>query len=396
MRAMMITTTEKLREVCERFATFPFVTLDTEFIREKTYWPVLCLIQIGIKGEAYCIDPLADELDMTPLFDLLQNDKVLKVFHAARQDLEIFHHLTGKVPAPLFDTQVAAMVCGFGESASYQQLVQELTGVALDKGMRYTDWSKRPLSDKQIAYALHDVTDLVGVYEKLCERLEQNGRKSWLAEELAVLTNPVTYAAEDRKAWQKVRCHLNKPQQIHVFAEICAWRERTAKLKNRPRRHIMKDEIIQELAVACPTTVEQMDLLRSLSKGFSKSTFGQELLEVIAKAMADEPKTYVMPTKRKALTNRQKNLGEFMRLLLAVVSDELGVAPKIIAGTDDIIDIIADEENAKAMTGWRYEAFGKYAEALKKGLLTFGYNPQKRAMSIMIEENGVKTKVGKN
>lgn len=382
MRTMMITTTEKLTEVCNRFARLPFVTLDTEFIREKTYWPVLCLIQIASREEAYCIDPLAEGIDLTPLFDLLQNERVVKVFHAARQDLEIFYHLTGKIPSPLFDTQVAAMVCGFGESASYQQLVQDLTNTAIDKSMRYTDWSKRPLTDTQVAYALHDVTHLVNVYDKLTAKLAQNNRGAWLAEEMSVLTNPQTYDIGDDSAWTKVKCHLTNARQIQVFAAVCAWRERTAKLKNRPRRHIMKDDVIQELALAHPTSAEQMDLMRSLPKGFSKSNYGQELVEVIAGAMQEEPKKYVLPEKKKSLTASQRNLGELVRLLLAVVSDDLEVAPRIIADSDDIVDIIVGRSGSKAMAGWRYDVFGKYVDALKSGKLSFSYDTKRRRVTI--------------
>ena len=383
MRLMMITTTEELTEICNRFAQLPFITLDTEFIREKTYWPVVCLIQIASREEAYCIDPLADGLDMTPLFDLLQNQHVVKVFHAARQDIEIFYHLTGKVPAPLFDTQVAAMVCGFGESVSYQQLVQDLTRTAIDKSMRYTDWSKRPLTDKQVSYALHDVTHLVNVYERLNDMLAQNGRADWLVEEMAVLTNSQTYDVSDDLAWMKMKCHLTNQEQMRVFAAVCAWRERVAKQKNKPRRHIMKDDTIQELAIAHPTTQEQMDLMRSLSHGFSKSTVGVELLEVISKAMADKtPVVLEAPAKRKTLSNSQKNLGELMRLLLAVVCDNLGVAPRIVAGPEDIVDAVIGSEKAKVFTGWRYDVFGRYAQLLKDGKLSFSYDADKRRVRL--------------
>jgi ribonuclease D len=382
MTVMMITTTEKLTEVCGRFAQLPFITLDTEFIREKTYWPVLCLIQIASKDEAYCIDPLADGIDLSPLFDLMQNENVVKVFHAARQDLEIFYHLTGQIPMPLFDTQVAAMVCGFGESVSYQQLVQELTNTAIDKSMRYTDWSKRPLTESQVSYALHDVTHLINVYEKLKDKLAQNNRGEWLSEEMSVLTSPHTYDIGDDTAWTKVRCHLTNGRQMHVFAKICAWREKTAKLKNRPRRHIMKDDMVQELAVAHPISAEQMDLMRSLPKGFSKSALGVELIDVIATAMTEEVQKYEVPEKRKGLTNSQKNIGELVRLLLSVVSDDLGVAPKIIAGTDDIVDVIVGRAGSKVMSGWRYDVFGRYVEALKAGKLSFCYDTKRRKVKI--------------
>lgn len=382
MRPMMITTTQQLTEVCDRFAQLPFVTLDTEFIREKTYWPILCLIQIASKDEAYCIDPLAKEIDLTPLFNLLKNEQVVKVFHAARQDIEIFYHLTGFVPTPLFDTQVAAMVCGFSESVSYQQLVQELTNTAIDKSMRYTDWSKRPLTDTQVAYALHDVTHLVNVYEKIKAMLAKNGRESWLDEEAQAMMDPNTYEIPNDLAWTKVKCHLAHQQQMHVFAKVCAWRERTAKNKNRPRRHIMKDDILQDLAVAHPTSADQMDLMRSLPKGFSKSAMGMELIEVISAAMSEEPKKYTPPEKRKTLSNSQKNLGELVRLLLAVVSDDLGVAPRVIADSDDIVDVINGRANTKAMQGWRYDIFGRHVEALKNGSLTFSYNAAKRRVQI--------------
>lgn len=380
---MMITTTQKLQEVCDRFACLPFVTMDTEFIREKTYYPVLCLIQIASRDEAYCIDPLAPDIDLTPLFDLLQNERVVKVFHAARQDVEIFYHLTGKVPTPLFDTQVGAMVCGFGESVSYQQLVQDLTGVVLDKSMRYTDWSKRPLTDEQVSYALHDVTHLVHVYEKIGDSLDQSGRRSWLAEEMAVLNNPATYEIENESAWTRVKCHLTKPQQLHVFSKICAWREKTAKEKNRPRRHIMKDDMVQELAVAHPVTQEQMELMRSLPSGFAKSAAGTELRRVIKEAMADKTADYQVVQKRRTVSPAQRNLAELMRLLLDVVCADLGVAPKIIAGGEDLIDVIMDVPGAKAMNGWRYDVFGRYAEELRAGKVFFGYDPQKRTVKIV-------------
>lgn len=375
---MIINTTQMLQEVCHRFEAEKFITIDTEFIREKTYYPILCLIQIASKTEAYCVDPLAEDLDLTPLFDLMQNENVIKVFHAARQDIEIFYHLTGKIPTPVFDTQIGAMVCGFGESASYQQLVQELTGVCLDKSMRYTDWSKRPLSPKQVTYALCDVTYLVHVYEKLRESLARSGRSAWLAEEMKILNNPETYDTDDETVWQRFKCPIVKPQLIHVFAKVCAWRERVAKLKDRPRRHIMKDETLLELAVAHPTTPEELDALRSLPGGFSKSGLGAELLEVIAEAMADSADTYVASEKRKPLSNTQKNLAELVKIALGVVSDRLDVAPKVIATSDDIADFVSGAKECAFLKGWRLEAFGNQAIELKAGKLAFVYDPVKR------------------
>lgn len=379
---MMIETSAALAEVCERLSKAAFITVDTEFIREKTYYPVLCLIQIASPAEAHCVDPLAEDIDLTPLFDLMQNKKVLKVFHAARQDIEIFYHLSGAIPAPLFDTQVGAMVCGFGESASYQQLVQELTGVSLDKSMRYTDWSKRPLSAKQVSYALCDVTYLVQVYEKLQASLEKSGRTDWLAEEMEVLNNPATYEVDDEAIWQRFKCPLAKAQLIHVFAKVCAWRERVAKLKDRPRRHILKDEVLVELAAAHPETEAELEALRAIPKGFAQSHLGMELLEVIKSAMADKSDTYVASSKRKPLTNAQKNLAELVRLLLDVVSSELGVASKVIADSDSIAAFVTNDKTCAFLKGWRLAAFGQKAMALKAGKICFRYDPKKYAVTL--------------
>lgn len=379
---MIIENTKKLTDICKRFEKCEFVTLDTEFIREKTYYPVLCLIQIASKDEAYCIDPMAADLDLAPLFDLLQNKKVLKVFHAARQDVEIFYHLTGKVPEPIFDTQIGAMVCGFNESVSYQQLVQELTGVSLDKSMRYTDWSKRPLSEKQIQYALCDVTHLVHVFEALKGQLKQSGRMAWLAEETAVLTNPRTYNVDESMVWQKYKTPFNKPQQLHVFAKVAEWREKTAKVKNKPRRHILKDEVLLELAAAHPESKQELERLRGLPNGFEKSSYATEILEVINLAMTDKAGVYVPSSKRPVLTNGQRNLSELLKFLLAVVADELGVASKVIASSDDIADFILGVKDAKILNGWRYDVFGKKAQALKQGKISFYYDPKRKKVTL--------------
>lgn len=379
---MMIENTKKLADVCKRFQKCEFVTLDTEFIREKTYYPVLCLIQIASKDEAYCIDPLAADLDLTPLFDLLQNKKVLKVFHAARQDVEIFYHLTGKVPDPIFDTQIGAMVCGFNESVSYQQLVQDLTGVSLDKSMRFTDWSKRPLSEQQIQYALCDVTHLVHVFEALRQQLKQSGRMEWLKEETAVLTNPRTYDVDESTVWQKYKTPFNKPQQLHIFAKVVEWRERKAKLKNKPRRHILKDEVLLELAVAHPGNKQELERLRGLPNGFEKGPYAAEILDVINQAMADKSGVYVPGSKRPPLTNGQRNLSELLKFLLSVVADELGVACKVIATSDDIADFILGVKDTKILSGWRYDVFGKKAEALKQGKIAFYYDPKRKKVTL--------------
>lgn len=387
MTDMMIVDTATLLDVCTRFKTYEFITIDTEFIREKTYYPILCLVQIATKDEAYCVDPLAENMDLTPLFDLMQDKNVLKVFHAARQDVEIFYHLSGKIPVPLFDTQIGAMVCGFNESVSYQQLVQELAGVTLDKSMRYTDWSKRPLTDKQVEYALCDVTHLVHVFEALKKQLQKSGRMEWLKEEMAVLTNPKTYDVDESAIWQKLKAPLYKPQQLHVFAKLSEWREKMAKLKNKPRRHLLKDEAILELAAAHPETKEEMERLRGLPNGFSKSSYGTEILDIIKQAMEDKSSLYVPSLKRPPLSNGQKNLSELLRFLLSVVADELGVASKVIASNDDLADFILGLKDARILSGWRYEVFGKKAQALKQGNVSFYYDPKRKKVTVLEKQD---------
>ena len=373
----MITTTEKLTEVCGRFAQLPFITLDTEFIREKTYYPELCLIQIaGLKTEA-CIDALANDLDLTPLFDLLQNPDVVKVFHAAHQDVEIFLHLTGKIPTPLFDTQVAAMVCGYGENVGYQQLVHDVTGVSLDKSMRFTDWKRRPLSEEQIAYALNDVTYLRDIYTSFVAKIKENGRGSWLEQELEVQNNPRTYETDDNEIWRRVKIPFKKQIQTYIFSKLCAWREKTAKKKNVPRKHILKDDALIELAVVSPSTPEEMERCRSLSSGFCKSAFGKEILNVIQSAKSDDPKNYPQDWKpKKSLTATQHTMVDLLRLLLSVQCASFGVAPKIIATTEDLQKLACGDNDVLCMKGWRREIFGEKVFLFKQGKLSICFDPK--------------------
>lgn len=374
---MMITTTKELKKFCKKLAKYPFITVDTEFIREKTYYPVLCLIQLGCSDEAACVDPLAPDMDLSPLFDLFLNPKVLKVFHAARQDLEIFYHLMGKMPTPLFDTQIAAMVCGYGDAVSYQQLVEQLTQTRLDKSMRFTDWAKRPLLDKQIGYALNDVIPLVEVYQKLTAELQKNGRLDWLKEEQDILNDPHTYQIDDESAWKRLKCTLKKPKEIHLFATLCAWREKTAKQKNRPRRHILKDEVIQELATLAPTTPAELDTLRSIPHGFAKSETAQSLLKAIQSALKDDPTTFEKPTIRKPLKPAQKSFLEMLKLLLAIVAQQEKVAAKVLASADDLYNFAAGDETVPFLKGWRFDLFGQKAQLLHQGKLCLIYRPDK-------------------
>lgn len=385
---MMITTTTDLAAICQRFATEPFVTLDTEFIRETTYYPELCLIQMASPKEAVCIDPTVTDLDLSPLFELLQNKNVVKVFHAARQDVEIFYHLSGQIPTPLFDTQVAAMVCGYGESVGYQQLVQDITGTILDKSMRVTDWSRRPLNDKQIAYALCDVTYLRDVYHFLSAELEKSGRGQWLTEELAIQNNPETYEVNNDTVWQKIKVPFKKPIQVHIFAKLCAWREAVAKQKNLPRRYILKDDALIELVAECPQTTDELQKLRGLPNGFAKGRLGEEVLVVIREAQSDSPdvypKTWRMP---KSLTAGQRVEIDLLRLLLHIVSDELRVAPRIIATQDDLTAIACGQKDMPCLQGWRRDVFGDKVMQFKKGLLCFAYNPKtKRPVLKTVDE----------
>ena len=372
----MINTTKDLNKLCQKLAKLPFVTLDTEFIREKTYYPELCLIQIAGNDVAEVIDPLAKELDLTPLFDLLQNPKVVKVFHAARQDIEIFYHLTGKVPTPLFDTQVAAMVCGYDENVGYQQLVHDMTGVNLDKSMRFTDWRKRPLSPDQEKYALNDVTYLRDIYLAFCEKIKNTNRKEWLTEEIAIQNDPETYETNDAEVWRRIKVPFKRPIQTHVFSKLCEWREKTAKIKNRPRKHILKDDALIELAVLMPEDTEEMNACRNISNGFGKSTLGQEVLSVITAAKQDPQDLYPKDwDKPKGLTHTQKTLADLYHLLLMIICAELNVAPKIIATMDELKELAKGNNDVPCMKGWRYEAFGCKVIQFKQGKLSFTYNP---------------------
>ena len=374
---MMITTTEQLAELCQHLKKFPFVTLDTEFIREKTYYPQLCLIQIAGPDREACIDPLAKDIDLSPLFDLLQNPKIVKVFHAARQDVEIFYHLTGKIPTPLFDTQIAAMVCGYGDSVGYQQLVQDITGVSLDKSLRFTDWHRRPLTEEQVKYALNDVTYLRDIYRAFVKALAENGRETWLSEEIAVQNDPTTYDTDEENVWRKIKVPFKKPLQTHIFAKLCAWREKTAKKIDRPRKFILKDDALIELAIVMPQEADQMDGCRNLSTGFGKSAFGQEILKVIDTARSDSPEAYPLDWKKeKPLTQTQRTLADLYHLLLMLISAELNVAPKIIAGTDELQQLARGNNDVPCMKGWRRDVFGEKVLLFKQGMLSFGYNPK--------------------
>src|SRR5512146_1870135 len=287
----LITTTDALAAICDRMAKHPFITVDTEFLRETTYYPLLCVAQIASADEAVVIDALANGIDLAPFFDLMANEAVVKVFHAARQDIEIVWNMANKIPHPIVDTQVAAMVLGYGDSISYDQLVQRITGDTLDKSHRFTDWARRPLSDAQISYALSDVTHLRAVYLKLTEDLEKRGRNSWVEAEMDVLTSPETYRAEPERAWERLKSRVRKPKELAILIEVAAWREREAQARDVPRGRVLKDDVIGDIAVQAPTSVERLSHLRSLPKGFERSRWGEQIVEAGKRGLERDAKT---------------------------------------------------------------------------------------------------------
>ena len=365
-----IATTRDLTAACARLARYPFVTVDTEFLRETTYYPLLCVAQIASADEAVVIDTLAPGLDLQPFFDLMVNEHVLKVFHAARQDIEIVWHMASRIPHPIFDTQVAAMVLGYGDSISYDQLVQRITGDSLDKSNRFTDWSRRPLSNAQLAYAISDVTHLRDVYLALAADLAQRGRSEWVGEEMEILTSPDTYRAEPEKAWQRLKTRVRKPKELAVLIEIAAWREREAQTRDLPRGRVLRDDVLGDIAIQAPTTLERLSHVRSLPKGFERSRWGQDVIETVQRGLARDAKTLPLLDRPKAV-NANGATVELLKVLLRMTSEEHGVAAKIIATVDELEQIAGDDDaDVPAMRGWRRELFGEKALALKQGQLT--------------------------
>jgi len=364
-----ITATSELADTCRRMAKEPFVTIDTEFLRETTYYPLLCVAQMASADEAVVIDALAPGIDLSPFYNLMANEKVMKVFHAARQDIEIVWHAAKLIPHPIFDTQVAAMVLGYGDSISYDQLVQRITGDALDKSHRFTDWTRRPLSEAQLRYAISDVTHLREVYLKLVEDLRQRGRAEWVEDEMRVLTSPETYRLEPENAWQRLKTRVRKPKELAVLIEVAAWREREAQARDVPRSRVLKDEVIADLAVQAPTSAENLTHLRSLPKGFERSRWGEAIIAAVARGLARDTKTLPRPVRAQSTANGAAVV-ELLKVLLRMVSERHHVAAKVIATVDDLERIAADDTaDVPALTGWRRELFGEKALALKHGKL---------------------------
>ncbi len=365
-----ITTTAELAAFCDRLRGQPFVAVDTEFMLETTYWPKLCLIQAATATDEAVIDPMADGMDLEPFLDIMRDESILKVFHAARQDVEIFNNLKA-MPRPLFDTQVAGMAAGFGEQIAYDALVRQMLKIELDKSSRFTDWARRPLAESQLTYALADVTHLAKLYPMLRERLEKEGRLVWVTDEMQALTDPAHYDVVPENAWKRLKPRRHTAKYLAVYKAVAAWRERTAQLRDQPRGRILKDEAIDEVATQAPTDAAGLDRLRSVPKGFSGSKFGPDLLDAIGEALKN-PEAYA-PVVERTKTVSSPAAGavvELLKVLLKARAEDTGVASKLIATVSDL-EMIANDDEAEspALKGWRLEAFGADALRIKRGEL---------------------------
>jgi len=385
---ILIETTSALDAFCARMRAAAFITVDTEFLRDKTFWPQLCLVQIAGPDEAAAIDSLAPDIDLAPLFALLADPAVLKVFHAARQDIEIFVNLTGTVPTPLFDTQVAAMVCGFGESVSYENLAGKLANARIDKSSRFTDWAHRPLTERQLDYALADVTYLRTAYEKLRQMLDRNGRESWLADELATLTDAITYQTDPDEAWRRLKVRGGNRRFLNVLKEIARWRELAAQKRDLPRSRILRDESLLEIAAHSPASIDDLARIRGLGKPVAEGKLGGEMLAAVARGLAlPESDAPTLPA-RAELPAGFGPLVDLLRVLLKLRCEENDVAQKLVASASDL-ELIASDDAAPvpALQGWRYDLFGKDAIALKHGKLALTAQG-KRIEIVTLDQHG--------
>nr|WP_306766208.1 ribonuclease D [Shinella pollutisoli] len=375
----IIETTAALAEACRTLARSEFLTIDTEFLRETTFWPELCLIQLAGPETEVIVDPLAKGLDLQPFFELMADASVLKVFHAARQDIEIIVNRGDLIPHPIFDTQVAAMVCGFGDSVSYDQLVQKIKGVHIDKSSRFTDWSRRPLSEKQLEYALADVTHLRDVYLALKDKLEKAGRSLWLTEEMAILEARETYDLHPDDAWKRLKLRVKKPVELAVLQKVAAWREREARARNVPRSRILKDDTIYEIAQQQPADAEALARLRTIPKGWERSQAGTALIEAIREALAIPKADLPRLPRQNHVPEGAAAASEMLKVLLKLVAEKEGVAAKIVANSDDLERIAIEGEDADvpALSGWRRELFGETALNLIGGKVALRFVDRK-------------------
>ena len=377
----IIKTTSELSQFCDYAYNFDYITVDTEFLRERTYYPKLCLIQLAIPGDqensAVLIDPLERNLDLSPLYKIFLDPDIVKVFHAARQDLEIFFHDKNIIPSPLFDTQLAAMVCGFGEQVGYETLVRSICKVNLDKSSRFTDWSLRPLSNKQQQYALADVTHLRQIYEYLKEQLKRNERETWLEEELNILKNPETYITRPNEAWRRIKSRSNSSKFLGIVARLAEFRETYAQKNNIPRNRVLKDDALMELASLKPKSFDDLSRSRLLLRDARKGKIAKGILESIKAAEDLKFEELNYTTKVPKSLNVNSALSDMLRVLLKAKSEELGVAAKLIANSSDLDSIASGERTVPALSGWRHQIFGREALELcdgKVGLVLQGKN----------------------
>ena len=387
----LITKSDDLGSLVDRLSQASFVAVDTEFMRENTYWPELCLIQVASSGEAAAIDPKAD-IDLEPLLDLFVNNQdVLKVFHAGGQDLEIIHNLTGKVPHPLFDTQIAAMALGHGEQIGYSNLIESLLGHSLDKGARFTDWSRRPLDKRQIDYAIADVTHLAAVFPRMVDKLRKTGRGAWLDEEMERLANPANFAFAPDDAWRRLKLPNRNPLILGRLKALAAWRETEARSKNLPRGRIIKDDTLTEIVLHPPKTQEDLGRIRGLSAGWKNNDIGARLMTALESAKPlDSSELPDREPRRPGLTKDAALVSDLLKLLLKIRAKETGVAARLIARSDDLEALAAGvRKNLNILSGWRYEQFGKDAVDLVEGRLAFAIENGKLKMSRVAREETV-------
>lgn len=365
----LITTTADLTAACSRLAKHPVITVDTEFLRETTYYPLLCVVQMASAEEAVVVDALAEGIDLKPFFELMANEGVLKVFHAARQDIEIVWHQANIIPHPVFDTQVAAMVLGYGDSIAYDALVEKVTGHRPDKTHRFTDWSCRPLTKEQMHYAVSDVTHLRDVFAALDADLKKRRRSEWVSIEMEVLTSPRTYDFHPERAWERLKTRVRKPKDLAVLMEVAAWREQEAQSRDVPRGRVLRDEAITDIATHAPTTLEKLAHLRSVPKGFEKSKWGADIVAAVERGLARDFSK--LPKLEKPRNNSNgAAIVELLKVLLRMTAERHAVASKVIATVDDLEEIAADDEaDVPALRGWRRELFGDAALKLKRGEL---------------------------
>ena len=370
----LISDTAALKTFCDSIMGETYITVDTEFLRETTYYPKLCLIQIAGTVNTALIDPLAKELDLQPFLDLMANKAILKVFHAARQDIEILVNMADLVPTPVFDTQIAAMVCGFGDQVGYEAIVRKLAGAQIDKSSQFTDWSRRPLTHKQMAYALSDVTHLRTVYEKLRDEIEREQKGPWLKGELEDLADAKTYRVDPEQSWRRIKARIQNRKQQATLMAVAAWREREAQNKNVPRGRILKDEAVAEIAIQVPQNAEAMQQLRLLPRGSADSSIGRGILAAVAEGLSRDPDSIPQGKGRSdEMTSAQEAAAEVLKLALKIVSEQKGIAPKLLASSSDIDAIaVSDDADVPAMQGWRRDVFGNIALSIKHGKAMIG------------------------